>query len=588
MHKMVALPPLHKYALAPFRYSPGSVAWAALLVLLTPFPVLAQSPPDAGALQREIEQAIQPPALRTPAPPVLSPPMAEQDKAVRVTVRGFVIEGAALIPNQELTDLLADQVGQSLTLAELEGAAQRLAEYYRQRGWYVRVYLPAQDATEGLIRIQVVEGHYGGSRLDGQPTRANAGFVEKMVTHGQTPGAPLSAADLERGLLLASDLPGLKATGILEPGEKRGDTRLLLKVEDTPLFTGDLGANNHGVKSTGTGLAVAGAALNNLSGIGDRLAFRGLTAEDVHSGLLQYSLPLGVDGWRLGAHASALRYRLGGEFANLDAEGDAQAYGTTLTWQQMRSLEKNLTFTTRLEHRRYNDDALDAPLRRHRVDAAVLGMNGDFQDSLAGGGFTWGRLQLTSGNLDIQDVAGDLAVDQAGPKRDGGYNKLDLQLDRSQHLAPGWSIHAAFSAQLTDTNLGSSEKFVLGGPNGVRAYPINEASGDEGWLLNLELQRDLTTLLGLGWQANAFVDTGRIRLNKDTWPGWEGGGDAPNRYSLSGVGVGLDWNRPGGWIFSSTMALPLGNNPGRTATDRNNDGTNPDAARFWLSLTKFF
>lgn len=514
--------------------------------------------------------------------------MAEKDKTVRVTVRGFVVEGATLIPTQELSALLADQVGKSLTLAELERAAQRLAEHYRQRGWYVRVYLPVQDATEGLIRIQVVEGHYGGSRLDGQPSRANAEFVQKMVISGQTPGAPLSAAELERGLLLANDLPGLKATGILEPGEQKGETRLLLKVEDTPLVTGDLGANNQGVKSTGTAQAVAGAALNNLSGIGDRLAFRGLTAEDIHSGLFQYSLPLGVNGWRLSAQASTLKYRLGGEFANLDAEGDAQTYGTTLTWQQLRSLEKNLAFTTRLEHRRYNDDALNAPLRRHRVNAAVLGMNGDFQDSLAGGGFTWGRVQLTAGNLEIRDVAGDLAVDQAGPGRDGDYHKLDLQLDRSQHLAPGWSIHAAFSAQLTDTNLGSSEKFVLGGPNGVRAYPINEASGDEGWLLNLELQRDLASLLGLGWQAKAFVDTGRIRLNKETWPGWEGGGDTPNRYSLSGVGLGLDWNRPGDWLFSSTMALPLGNNPGQTAAERNNDGTNPDAARFWLSLTKFF
>ena len=324
--RAISPPPLRQSDLAPSKGFSGLAGWVALLFLLIPLSALAQTPPDAGALQREIEQASRPPALPAPAPPVLSPPMAEKDKAVRVTVRGFVVEGATLIPTQELSALLADQVGKSLTLAELERAAQRLAEHYRQRGWYVRVYLPVQDATEGLIRIQVVEGHYGGSRLDGQPNRANAEFVQKMATSGQTPGAPLSAAGLERGLLLANDLPGLRATGILEPGEQKGETRLLLKVEDTPLVTGDLGANNQGVKSTGTAQAVAGAALNNISGIGDRLAFRGLTAEDVHSGLFQYSLPLGVDGWRLLAQASTLKYRLGGEFANLDAEGDAQTY----------------------------------------------------------------------------------------------------------------------------------------------------------------------------------------------------------------------------------------------------------------------
>lgn len=513
--------------------------------------------------------------------------MAEQDKGARVTVQGFAIEGATLIPVAELNALLADQVGQSLTLAELERLAQRLAEHYRQRGWYVRVYLPAQDATKGIIRIQIVEGHYGGSRLDGPATRANRDFVQQVVTSGLATGQPLSAAGLERGLLLANDLPGISATGILEPGAQPGETRLLLKVEDTPLVTADLGASNHGVKATGTGQGVAGVAANNLAGIGDRLAFRGLTAEDVHSGLMQYSLPLGANGWRLGAHASTLAYRLGGAFDSLDAEGTAHTYGATLSWQQLRGLERNLAFSARLEHRRYNDDALNAPLRRHRVNSATFGINGDLVDTLAGGGITWGRFQLTTGNLDIQDVAGDLAADQAGPQRDGGYHKLELHVERSQSLVPGWSLHAAFAAQLAGDNLDSSEKFTLGGPNGVRAYPVNEASGDEGWLLNLEVQRDLAPLLGQGWQAMAFADTGRIRLNHDLWPGWDGT-TTPNRYSLSAAGLGLNWNRPGAWLFTSTMALPLGHNPGRTAADRNNDTTNPDAVRFWLSLTRFF
>jgi hemolysin activation/secretion protein len=92
--------------------------------------------------------------------------MGDDVNAIRVTVRRLVIEGATRIPVAELHSRIADLTGQSLTFAELEQAAQRIAAYYRERGWFVRVYLPQQDVTDGTIRIAIVEGHHEGSRLE--------------------------------------------------------------------------------------------------------------------------------------------------------------------------------------------------------------------------------------------------------------------------------------------------------------------------------------------------------------------------------------------------------------------------------------
>lgn len=120
------------------------------------------------------------PAGAHPRPALGAPqakPMAEDAKALRVTVRSFVIDGASLIPVAELS-AIQDLTGQSLTLAELEQAAQRIAQHYRQRGWYVRVYLPVQDVTGGEIRIQVLEGRYGGVQREDKGRRANGPFVE--------------------------------------------------------------------------------------------------------------------------------------------------------------------------------------------------------------------------------------------------------------------------------------------------------------------------------------------------------------------------------------------------------------------------
>ncbi len=200
---------------------------SALLLCLLAQSAVAQTVPDAGALLRESERSLQAPRTAQPQlAPIAVRPMAEDAKAVRVTVQRVVIEGDSFIPEAELQAQVVELVGHSLTLAELEHAAQRLAAYYRERGWYARAYLPEQDVTDGSLRIQVHEGRYDTSYLtvqDGQ--RANAANVQRVITQRLLAGEPLSAAALERGLLLANDLPGIQANGLLPA--RRGQGRVL-------------------------------------------------------------------------------------------------------------------------------------------------------------------------------------------------------------------------------------------------------------------------------------------------------------------------------------------------------------------------
>jgi len=576
------------------RHSPAplsrtAVSLAISLLGIAPF-AQAQTPPGAGVLQQESERALQAPGPATSATrPAAAKPLPESAKTTRVAVKQITIEGATLIPLSELAPLVADLNGQSLTLAELENAAQRIADHYRVRGWFVRVYLPEQDVTDGNIRIQVLEGRFGGSSLDATPTRANAARIQQLVTHRLIEGEPLSAADLERGLLLANDLPGIHASGRLEAGATAGTTRLALHVEDTPFITGDIGLNNYGIKSTGRAQAVGGFALNNPGGSGDRLALRALVAEDIHNGQLHYSLPLGNDGWRLAAHLSTLAYQLGDRYRALDAKGKAHTGGVTLDWAWLRQRDRNLKLSANWEQRHYADDMLGSALRRHRINALTLSISGDRSDTLGGGGITWGELSLTHGRLDIRRLAADQAADAAGPRSEGQYTKLNFQASRLQALGhSGWQVQTAVSGQVADSNLGSSEQFSLGGPHGVRAWPINEARGDAGALLRLELQRPFAT----GWKAALFYDTGRIRQHRTPWAGWDGGTGQANSYRLSGAGLGLSYDSPAGngvwsgWRFSTSIATPLGGNPGKGADGRNNDGSSPASTRFWLNLSK--
>jgi len=555
-----------------------------VIALLLNASAQAQTPPDAGTLQRESERSrilIQPGTVLPAAP---AAPMKAPDKGASVTVRAFQISGATLLPEAELTALLADLVGKTLILADLERAAQRIAAHYRAHGWFARVYLPAQEVRDGVVRIAIVEGRLGGVDMESSSRRSDGDFVRRVVERSLTIGEPLRADGLERSLLLANDLPGIAATGVLEPGSTVGETRLRVKIEDTPLLAGDAALSNNGVKSTGTAQLSAGMLLNSPSGRGDQLGLRALVSEGSEMVRLHYALPLNAGGLRLTAHASDMRYRLGGDFASLDASGNAQVLGLGLSYPWLRAQTANLHLGAGLETRRYADDSLGAAVRRRHADTLTLKIDGDRIDELGGGGLTQAGASLAAGRLDLSGNAADLAADQASARANGDYAKLAANLSRLQRLPEGFTLSAALNAQLAGKNLDSSEKFVLGGPAGVRAYPVNEGAGDAGWLLNLELRRELWS----GWQVFGLLDSGQVYQHRNEWVGWQGGTATPNRYRLSGTGLGLAWNKTGDFSLRLTLAAPLGNNPGQTAAGRNSDGSKTHAARAWLSLGKLF
>lgn len=561
-----------------------------LYLLLRSLPLIAAGTcalaqvPDAGSLQRETERGLQaphpPPA---PGAGAHAQPHKPDAQAERVLVLGIVIEGARLLPDTELSTLVDDAIGQRLALAELEHLAQRIAELYRERGWYARAYLPTQDVTDGVLRIRVVEGIYKSHQISGNATRADGARIAATVTRRLRPGQPLSSADLERGLLLANDLPGVRVTGTLQPGSTEGETGLDIAVQDRPLVSADAGINNYGMPATGRTQVVGGLALNNPSGGGDQLALRALAARHIASATLRYQRPLGSDGLTLAAHGSALSYRLAGSYRTLQARGEAYNAGLTLTYPLLRQTERNLQLSAGWEHRRYDDDLLGSAAQRRRINAATLALSGNLHDGLAGGAINWAGVQLTHGRLAIGDVGGDAAQDAASARSAGGYTKLAWQLNRLQRLGGPWLLQASLSGQWADNNLASSERFTLGGPGQVRAYPVSEASGDAGLLARLELQYEL----GGGWQVSAFYDAGRIRQHRRPWTGWNAGTGQPNSYHLQGAGLGLSW-RHQDWQLGASVAAPLGGNPGEDALGRNTDGSRASSARGWLNLYRLF
>jgi len=499
------------------------------------FPAAAQSVPDAGQIQRQLEQSFPVPAPQAPTPP---PPESPIDRSgPTVTIQSFVVEGATLIPADELVRSLDAYVGKSMSLGELQDAAQSLVGVYRERGWFARVLLPEQDASSGTLRIIVVEGRFG--QIIEQPgeTRANAGFVTRMVGKHLRAGEPYSLAQLERGLLLANDLPGIEADGVLQAGAQPGSTDLAVTVTDGPRAALLLGGNNFGNRYTGKTQGSATVGVNNLTGYGDQLTGALLMAERMDYQGAGYSLPLGTSGLRARVDVNQLHYRLGKDFEDLDAKGKARSLRAGVSYPLVRATDRNVWVGLDYARRRTYDQALGETLREREID--------------------------------------------------GGFTRLSLDLQRDQLVGAGTYLRAHLHAQATGDNLESSQQYSLGGPYGVRGYPQNEASGDMGAVLQLELHSLMSWTGVSNLDGFVFADAGLVRQHKRPWASWRSNGSERNNYALYSAGLGASWRHPRGFSLEGTLAVPIGGNAGTSRSDRNQDGSSK-GPQIWISVSQMF
>lgn len=118
----------------------------------------------------------------------------------------------------------------------------------------------------------------------------------------------------------------------------------------------------------------------------------------------------------------------------------------------------------------------------------------------------------------------------------------------------------------------------LGGANGVRAYPVGEAAGDEGVQATVELRYALPQLFGLGTGATPslvlFADGGRVQTNKSPFAA------GLNARTLGAAGVGFTLTRQNDFSLRLYWAAKTSGEIATADADR--------YGRAWLQAVKYF
>lgn len=539
-------------------------------VSLLSLSVAAATLPDAGQSQQNIDQR----PLQLPGKQrlELNLPDAPSTEATRkgpsLHVSGFTLDGNSAIASETLLPLLSDLQGRTVTLGELQAAANRITLAYRERGYpLARAYIPAQEIDGGVVQIAVMEGRYGDVALNNTSRVTGAALAPLSDLKS---GDAVRGASLERSLLLLSDTPGVEVKSTLKPGASVGATDLLVDVQPGPLLSGSVDADNYGNRFTGEYRLGGTLNVNSPLGLGDRLSLRAMGSdEDQQYGRIAYQLPIGPWATQVGVAYSDMDYELAKDFADLKAHGNARITSLYAIQPLVRSRDFSLYAQVQFDDKRLKDDIdqFDSKSdKRSRMITTTV--SGNSRDTLFGGGVNSFALAWSQGSLNIDGAAAKRSDDLTAGTR-GQFNKLNPSMVRLQRLSERFSLYGQLQGQWSDGNLDSSEKISLGGAYGVRAYPQGEASGDQGWLANLELRYALTN----DWQLSTFADHGEVRLNKDTWSNGE------NHRSLSAAGVGARWAAYG-WQINTVAAWKLGNADSQSDVER--------SPRVWAQVVRFF
>ena len=498
------------------------------------------------------------PGRTEPAP---APAAAAGEDTIRIRVHALRISGNRQFDAATLLQAAGFVADQDYTLAGLRELAANVTRFYRQQGFFVaKAVLPAQDIAQQEVRLQVIEGQFGRIRLHN--TSAVQDITALGVLGAVQPDSAITLAPLERGLLLLNDLPGVTARGTLAPGEVAGTSDLLLEVAPAPRLSGLVDADNQGSRSTGSRRVGAALTVNELTGLGDtanlrvQQAIHGLTY--VRGGYQLQALQA-----RLGVAYTDVQYRLGDAFEALQAHGSATVASLYATYPLVRTRDTNLNLQVGWDRKTFHDqvDSVTSTTdKAARVWTTTL--SAVTQDELLGLGYDSATLAWTRGQLDILTPA-SLAADLRNGRTSGQYDKALLSASRQQWLGSAGLLYLGASGQWANHNLDASEKFSLGGADGLRAYPPGEANGDQGVLLTAEFRRplDLPFHAPGQLQGSLFVDSGR------TWLVQEPYSAGSNVRNLSDLGVGLNWSVAGLYQVKLSVAHKLGAQRATSAPD---------------------
>lgn len=537
--------------------------------------------PDSGTLNKQLEQTRQIQVAKVkPSGELFKTPTQEENLPANKESLKFRLDSIKLLEldgneiQDNLTSITSPYLHQEITLDDLNRLSQQITNYYRDNNYLVaKAFIPPQEINNGELQIFVIKGALdqvvvrNGSRL-------KEDLVMRMVKTTVKSHSYLVKNELEKLALLLNDIKGITSALSLKAGQYTGKTDLTVNLKDNKRWNGYISIDNQGNDNTGKYRTTLGNKIYNLVGLGDELHFDVLASNtfDLYNLRADYSFIIDGYGTRVGVNSNYLKYKLGANFKDLNAQGSTYNLGGYITHPTIRTASLRLDSKLAFNHQKLSDEQKSVDLQQKRkVNTTSIGVSGSWNSIKEG--VTYFSFNTTFGKESHStNEKKHYLSENYQPKRT--FTTFNYSLSHEQFLPKSFSITFAASGQFADKNLDSGNKFLLGGLSGVKGYQAGTVSVDEGHIIQAELKHYLPVFSQSMLVSSLFYDEGFGKQYKNTEKLSE---SVENKVRLKSIGVGLNLIEPNHYSINFAYAKPIGKKY-----------NNVDKNQFWLSAIKTF
>jgi hemolysin activation/secretion protein len=496
------------------------LAGCVLVAVLTTA-AAAQPFPPSQFPDRLRERFAEPPApLAQPGGPAITLPSTVAPKGadkLMVRVRAVHIVGSTVYGAKELAPLYVDLIDESVPLTAIYELAQHITAKYGADGYVLsRAVVPPQqlDPKGAVIQIEVVEGYIDKVEWPAQLSRYRdffSHYAAKIIAQ-----RPANIRTIERYLLLAGDLPGLKFTTSLRPSKHTpAAATLVVEVAAKPIDA-NAHIDNRGTPERGPFEYYGSVTFNNATGWHQALTltYAGVVPlQELNYAAFNYKQVLTAEGFSFFADGSYAWGTPGTlQLETLQNRTFGPAGDAGFAYPFIRSRERNLTLTV-LGFASDNESyMLGAPFSDDRLRGARLRVDADYADQFQAVNQFYAVFSQGINGLGSTPNDNPLAS-HPGSRVD--FDKVEVFVGRTQPLFGDFSVYGALYSQYAFVPLPVPEQCGYGGRFFGRAFDPSQILGDSCVEATDELRYDIRKpppwMLGLTQdQLYGFVDWGEL------------------------------------------------------------------------------
>ena len=450
-------------------------------------------------------------------------------------------------------------INKKISIESLYEFASRLTNKFNEKGYpLVRVVVPSQelDSDDATIFLKVVDGII--EKLDLRNVHPNQASRIYSYLKPLVKKKTLTIYEINRRLILASNVAGINLTSGFLPGMTDGGTKLVIEASHK-YISGSMEFNNFQSKALARQQGQMSLTINSPLGLGETISMFGLARPTqkgvsgsgsnvpIRAGGISISVPLGNSGTVSGISYLESMTRPGGELESLSLEANMKSASLTLShplvYQPSKTwfLRATVSWIDEIQFTKLTGK--DENISHDRLTNLRLGTS---VTSCARGCLSLDA-ELSRGiELFSRSASEATSTPLSKESATSTYTHASSNITYSLNFHNNYLLNLKGGGQYTEDSLLNSEQASIIGENKVSSLSSGAISGDKNWYARSQINKNINLSNELTVSPYLYSAMGVAYINKPS-------ATEEKKTAAKSIGIGIEFNAVDKILFGKNI-----------------------------------